>query len=84
MNITDEQKQQFQEEGYFILENVIPESLLELLRGECGDGPAGHGCPRYQSSQQTVFRFKLFQETAETSRVSIQRLDGGGLSCYFR
>ena len=36
MNITDEQKQQFQEEGYFILENVIPEPLLELLRGECG------------------------------------------------
>ena len=36
MNITDAQKQQFQEEGYFILENVIPEPLLELLRGECG------------------------------------------------
>ena len=36
MKITDAQKQQFQEEGYFILENVIPESLLELLRGECG------------------------------------------------
>ena len=36
MNITDAQKQQFQEEGYFILENVIPDSLLELLRGECG------------------------------------------------
>ena len=26
MNITDAQKQQFQEEGYFILENVIPET----------------------------------------------------------
>ena len=36
MNITDAQKQQFQEEGYFILENVIPEPFLELLRGECG------------------------------------------------
>jgi ectoine hydroxylase-related dioxygenase (phytanoyl-CoA dioxygenase family) len=30
------QKQQYQEEGYFILENVIPDPLLELLRGECG------------------------------------------------
>ena len=36
INITDEQKQQYQEEGYFILERVIPEPLLELLRGECG------------------------------------------------
>ena len=36
INITDEQKQQYREEGYFILESVIPESLLELLRGECG------------------------------------------------
>ena len=37
INITDEQKQQYQEEGYFILESVIPENLLELLRGECGN-----------------------------------------------
>lgn len=36
INITDKQKQQYREEGYFILENVIPESLLELLRSECG------------------------------------------------
>ena len=36
INITDEQKRQYQEEGYFILESVIPENLLELLRGECG------------------------------------------------
>lgn len=36
LNITDEQKKQYQEEGYFILESVIPDTLLELLRGECG------------------------------------------------
>ncbi len=30
------QKQQYQEEGYFILERVIPDPLLELLHGECG------------------------------------------------
>ena len=36
INITDKQKQQYREEGYFILESVIPEPLLELLRGECG------------------------------------------------
>ena len=35
INITKEQKQQFDDEGYFLLENVIPSSFLELLRGEC-------------------------------------------------
>lgn len=35
VRITDEQKQQFREEGYFILERAIPEAHLEVLRGEC-------------------------------------------------
>ena len=33
--VTAEQKQQFKEEGYFILESAIPEQHIELLRGEC-------------------------------------------------
>ena len=33
--VTDEQKQQFMDEGYFILESVIPEHHLELLRSQC-------------------------------------------------
>jgi ectoine hydroxylase-related dioxygenase (phytanoyl-CoA dioxygenase family) len=33
--ITEEQKQQYKDEGYFILERVIPDEHLELLRGEC-------------------------------------------------
>lgn len=33
--ITDDQKQQFVDEGYFILERVIPDYFLEILRGEC-------------------------------------------------
>ena len=33
--ITDQLKQQFIEEGYFVLESVVPENLLELLRSEC-------------------------------------------------
>jgi ectoine hydroxylase-related dioxygenase (phytanoyl-CoA dioxygenase family) len=33
--ITQEQKQQYKDEGYFILERVIPDEHLELLRGEC-------------------------------------------------
>lgn len=32
--VSPEQVQQFQEEGYFILEGVVPEHLLELLRNE--------------------------------------------------
>ena len=35
ITITEEQKQQFKDEGYMILESVIPENYLELLRGEC-------------------------------------------------
>ena len=34
LTVTPEQKQQFVEEGYFILENVIPPEHLELLRQE--------------------------------------------------
>ena len=33
--VTDEQKQQYKDEGYFILERVIPEEHLDILRGEC-------------------------------------------------
>lgn len=33
--VTPAQKQQFQDEGYFVLENVIPSDLLEGLRAEC-------------------------------------------------
>ncbi len=33
--VTEQQKQQFMDEGYFILESVIPEAHLELLRSQC-------------------------------------------------
>lgn len=33
--ITDEQKRHYQEEGFFILEKVIPEEELEFIRKEC-------------------------------------------------
>jgi ectoine hydroxylase-related dioxygenase (phytanoyl-CoA dioxygenase family) len=35
VRITEEQQRQYQEEGYFILERVIPEAHLEMLREEC-------------------------------------------------
>jgi ectoine hydroxylase-related dioxygenase (phytanoyl-CoA dioxygenase family) len=35
--ITDEQKKQYQEKGFFILEKVIPEHELELIRKECDE-----------------------------------------------
>ena len=35
IEISDEKKQQFQEEGYFILENVVPEDMLQMMREEC-------------------------------------------------
>ena len=34
--VTDAQRGQFEEEGYFVLERVIPEEHLEMLREECG------------------------------------------------
>lgn len=34
--ISEEQKRQYQEEGYFILERVIAEPMLQMLREECG------------------------------------------------
>ncbi len=35
IHITGEQIRQYQDEGYFILERVIPEHHLEMLRAEC-------------------------------------------------
>ena len=35
IDITDEHRQQFEQDGYFVLESVIPNHLLQLLRGEC-------------------------------------------------
>lgn len=35
LKITDDQKQQYQEDGFFILENVIPEEDLEMIRSTC-------------------------------------------------
>src|SRR5688572_24922665 len=34
IEVSEEQRRQFREEGYFILERVIPEEQLEILRGE--------------------------------------------------
>jgi ectoine hydroxylase-related dioxygenase (phytanoyl-CoA dioxygenase family) len=33
--ITDEQRRQYREEGYFVLERALPDDALELLRGAC-------------------------------------------------
>lgn len=35
--ITPQQKEQYQKEGYFILENVIPDHELEIVRSECSE-----------------------------------------------
>jgi len=35
VTITPEQKQQFKDEGYFVLERCVPEEHLELLRANC-------------------------------------------------
>ncbi len=33
--VTDAQKQQFQEEGFFILKNIVPADMLQMLREDC-------------------------------------------------
>src|SRR2546423_11371768 len=35
--ITEAQKRQYQDEGFFILERAIPDAMLEMLRGECAN-----------------------------------------------
>ncbi len=37
LTITDEQKKQYIDEGYFVLEGVIPDEELEMLRSECAE-----------------------------------------------
>ncbi|MCY3719506.1 MAG: phytanoyl-CoA dioxygenase family protein [Anaerolineaceae bacterium] len=41
MIVTEAQREQYRREGYFILESVIPEVVLEGLREECGRLVAG-------------------------------------------
>jgi ectoine hydroxylase-related dioxygenase (phytanoyl-CoA dioxygenase family) len=36
--VTEQQKKQFQDEGYFILESCVPEEHLELMRANCQQG----------------------------------------------
>lgn len=36
-HITDEQKKKYQEDGFFILDKVIPDRNLEILRSECSE-----------------------------------------------
>ena len=35
LEVSEPQREQFRKEGYFILERVLPDHFLELLRGEC-------------------------------------------------
>mgnify|MGYP000754764430 CR=1 FL=1 len=35
LEVSETQREQFRKEGYFILEHVLPDHFLELLRGEC-------------------------------------------------
>ena len=35
LKITKQQKQQYQDEGYLILDRVIPNNFLKLLQDEC-------------------------------------------------
>ena len=35
LEVSETQREQFRKEGYFILERVLPDHFLELLRGEC-------------------------------------------------
>ncbi|MGE5351516.1 MAG: phytanoyl-CoA dioxygenase family protein, partial [Acidobacteriota bacterium] len=35
--VTDEQKRKYQEDGFFILDKVIPDRNLEILRSECAE-----------------------------------------------
>ena len=41
INITDEQKKKYQEDGFFILDKVIPDEALEILRNDCDSLIAG-------------------------------------------
>src|SRR3990172_1072829 len=37
LTISDAQRRQYQDEGYFLLDRVIPEPELEFLRAECSE-----------------------------------------------
>ena len=68
MKVSGEQRRQFDEEGYFVLEHVVPDDWLQMLREECsyflgrkdqeleqmGDGASGitHRGKRYFISRQ--------------------------------
>jgi len=78
IDISDEQREQYQQEGYMILERAIPQHYLDLLRGQCQEAIArmdaegsdtlgiNHRGSRYFVAncfkQQPVLREFLFSE----------------------
>ena len=77
--ITREQKQQFAEEGFFILENAIPEHHIALLRSECqsfidkADACAGTPDPICRSSSKPRMLACADAPTASGGRVLLER-----------
>ena len=62
VRITAAQKAQFNEQGFFVLENVIPEDHLSLLRGgmRAPDGADRHaGGSGRAAPDDKVFLFRL-------------------------
>jgi len=51
--VSPEQVKQYQEEGYFILENVMPNDMLQMLREECAYNIGYYDC-EMDKSEDTV------------------------------
>ena len=67
VEISDAQKQQYIEEGYFILESALDDAQLEYIRGECDrlrdrdggrDGQGGREIPGHHPQGQPLLHLE--------------------------
>ena len=87
--ITEAQRKQFQEEGYFLLERVIAPAQIEALRGEAARfiemmyaemDKVGTDTFGISHRNKTLFRRPAYQRKRHSERVRLRRPDGRHLS----
>ena len=69
VEISKEQKEQYQEEGYFILESAMDDAMLAYIRGECDRLTE-------EMEAQKVLHYQSEPEDPQPASVHFQRSHG--------
>ena len=87
--VTPQMREQYEQEGYFVLERVLTDEQLELLRSgaqysvdkiEAAMDAAGRRPDRHQRPRQALLQQHDLQGSSRASSVPLQRHHGADLS----